>query len=346
MADRGELMSVRLGQNITRSLRIEIENAAPGRGDMKALVERRFGIVPAKFRQFTPGYVQQDFGERGTEDYRLSAGLNLHEFTQLVIYAVLEHNFEPIGGFRLPAEMVTDKLEPAPIDLWTWGIRHRSGALRVLTVEEVQLNVMPMEKATVTPHGIHFKGGYYSSPTALRDDWFALARRETREVQVSFDPRSMQTVYLRDAKFPGGFEVCKPLPRSAEYAGKTLYEIEELGDAQAKVVAAGENSRQEKRILIDSRMADIQAKARKATKAVADPSVSKSKRVADIRDNKAREKEVQRGDESFILRPEPPRRHSETAATPAQDTGASQHTKNTLTLLQEHRAQRQGGRND
>ncbi|MCK9917374.1 hypothetical protein MXD81_50365, partial [Microbacteriaceae bacterium K1510] len=77
LADRGELMSVPLGKEIVDGLLIQIENAPSGRADLKAIVERRFGIVPSIFKQFTPGYVEQDFGQRGSRDYRLDAKFNL-----------------------------------------------------------------------------------------------------------------------------------------------------------------------------------------------------------------------------------------------------------------------------
>lgn len=107
LADRAELMSVDLGANITKNLKITIDNAPPGRADLKALVERRFGIVPRIFRPFTPGYIEKDFNTRNGHDYRLDAIYTLHEFTAQVIYAVLEHNSHPIRDLKMPAEMVT-----------------------------------------------------------------------------------------------------------------------------------------------------------------------------------------------------------------------------------------------
>lgn len=98
LADRGELMSVRLGARIVHSLRIQIENTSPGRGDLKSIVERRFGVVPAIFKPFAPGYVKSDFGTRGARDYRRESAMDLTDFTKIVIHAVLEHNREPVDG--------------------------------------------------------------------------------------------------------------------------------------------------------------------------------------------------------------------------------------------------------
>lgn len=299
MGDRGELISVTLGKNIIQSLRIDIENASPGRADLKALVERRFGLVPAKFRQFTPGYVEKDFNERGARDYRLDAALDLREFTQLLILAVLEHNFTPIRDKIIPADMVTDGLSATPLDLWQWGIINRSGCLRALTIEEVALNVMPTDKARVTGKGIYFKGSYYSCDTALRNEWYSKARQSGWTVTVSYDPRSMDIVYLRDSKLHRGFEICKLLERSFVNYGKSLFEIEELALAKKRNEASSEIDRQSKRILIREKMAEIESNAKRNTNEVNDSNVPKSLKTSDIRPNKAQEKEIQREAEVF-----------------------------------------------
>ena len=342
MGDRGELMSVQLGKNITQCLRIDIENASPGRADLKSLVERRFGIVPAKFGPFTPGYVEKDFNERGAEDYRLKAALNLHEITQLVIYAVLEHNFTPIRDKHLPADMITDELTAAPVDLWQWGVANQSGCLKTLTVEEVALNVMPTATARVTPHGIRFdKDIYYSCNTAMKEEWFSKARSHEWEVTISYDPRNMDSAYLRDSKLPSGFEVCSLLDKGVDYRGKSLREIKELAFAKKKVEAATENDRQEKRIFIDNKINEIKKKAKKATKAVLDPNASKAERTSKIRGNRAQEKEIQRSAESFNL--------TDKVAVPnkpapehSQITQTSNHVADRIARLEAKRKLREG----
>ena len=191
--------------------------------------------------------------------------------------------------------MITDGLTAAPIDLWQWGILHRSGNLHPLTVEEVALNVMPTATARVTANGIRFsKDVYYTCATAIRKEWFRDARTQEWNVTLSYDPRNMALSYLRDPKLNRGFEVCNLLGKSRSYEGISLFEIEELDLAQKKAVAASENDRQAKRILHDVRINEINKKAKKATKAVVDPDVSKAERTSGIRDNRAQEKDIQR----------------------------------------------------
>lgn len=342
LADRGELMSVKLGHNITTSLHIDIENTSPGRPDLKSFVERRFGIVPAIFRLFTPGYVEKDFEERGTHDYRLDAVFNLYEFTHQLILAVLVHNMEPIRDYRLPAEMITDGLTASPLDLWEWGVVNRSGLLRVLTMDEVSLQVMPSEKARVTSQGIKFHKGYYSSPTAIREDWFAIARHKEWEVDVSFDPRRMELVYITDKNNPHFFEKCRLLDRSGDYEGKSLYEIDELDFAKKRVEAAGENKRQNNRILYDIQMENQEKESKSATRAVEDKDIPKSKQTADIRKNRAEEKEFQRKSESIELG-EPTVRVDESPQSPENKLPADPSAYNFLEILKNKSKKRSGG---
>jgi hypothetical protein len=151
-------------------------------------------------------------------------------------------------------------------------------------------------------------------------------------------------MYLRDKSVPRGFEVCRLLDRSHTYSGKSLFEIEELGLARRQGEAAGENDRQKRRIFIDGKMAEIRNRAKRATKGVADPDIPKSRKVAGIRHNRAEEKEIQRGAESFDL--------ADTVAAdqivpsagrPYAPDSSETGTTNVLKLLERKRKEREDG---
>jgi hypothetical protein len=305
MGDRGELLSTQAAQNIIRSPRVEIENAASGRADLKALVERRFGTVPAIFKQFVPGYVLPDFKERGARDYRLDAALNLQEFTSIVIYAVLRHNSDPITGHSTPAEMTTEGLESCPLDLWNWGIANRSGLLRIASIDEVSLAVMPRDFARVTAQGILFKGAHYSCPTSIQSEWFAAARQRTWRVPISYDPRSLTAFYIRDPTLPLGYEQCNLINPHHEHEGKSLSEIEELEHGRKAVQSARKVAHREKHINYDYQMDRIAREAKAKTKAARSNEESGYSMVKSIRANKAAEKIRQRQSESLLLETPP-----------------------------------------
>jgi hypothetical protein len=142
LADRGELLSTMQGKGVTEGLLIHIENTGSGRPELKAIIERRFGIVPHIWRAWTPGYVDKDFVERGSRDYRKDAALTLKEFTKILIYAVIAANKAPLENYKTSPSMVAEGRAPTALGLWSWGIENLSGTLKHFTVEEVKKNVM------------------------------------------------------------------------------------------------------------------------------------------------------------------------------------------------------------
>lgn len=299
--DCGELKSTRLGRDITNHLRVSIQNTASGRPDLQAMVERRFGLVQSTFKEFTPGYVKPDFGERGTRDYRLDAALTLPAFTANAILAVIEHNFAPITGKPVPPEMITDGLVGCPVNLWHYGIQNISGELRSATVDEVALNVMPRKLARVTAHGIYFMGEYYSCPGAVDKEWFSEARERTWTVEVSYDPRDLGAFYLRNPDLPNKYAICRPIDPNSDRFGKSQAEVEELQYGNKMNLARTESERQNRRIQFDAEMERRQEEAKVVAKMVDGASPTKASRVDAIKQNRADEKSLQRRSEVLRL---------------------------------------------
>ncbi|WP_414473215.1 hypothetical protein [Microvirga sp. M2] len=341
-ADCGEFKSTRLGQNITQGLRVEIDNIGPWRPDLQALVERRFGSVPARFKDFVPGYIKPDFGERGAEDYRLKSQLNLFEYTGFLIRAVIEHNLDPIEGKAPPAEMITDGMTACPIDLWNWGVANRSGSLTAASVDEVALAVMCPDKARVTAKGIRFKGEYYSCPTAMQNDWFALARRQEWDEKISYDPRDLGEFYLRNPSLPNGYEICRLLDANSDRAGKTLAEVEELDYANKTNLAATESQRISRQIQFAREMKAVRKRAAAEARAIGDSESTNSERLASISQNRSQEKDAQRREEKFSLGSDQSISRSEKAADTTQDEASIDSvTRDLLELLEQQHQDRE-----
>jgi hypothetical protein len=302
MADRGELMSIRLGHRIVDELGIGITHVTAYRGDLKGIIERRHRTLPVIFKPFVAGYVEADHGIRGVRDYRLDAALTLPEFEQMVIRSVLIHNTTPVSGIEVDSEMVRAGLTSAPADRWAWSLENHGHRLHALTPEKVALEVMPEETARVTGRGIKFKGGFYDCDLANREEWYDRARRESWTESVAFDPRDLGTVYLKNARMPQGYERLRLLPPSEDRAGVSLYEVEKL-DLERKVVErAGQAERQNRRIEHAGAMDGVADVAeRRRDDALALTKRSKASRTKAIRDNKAREKADRRPSETIRL---------------------------------------------
>ena len=298
--DRGEMISVRNGRNLESRHQVSILNAAAGRGDMKAIVERLFGTVQAKYKSFIPGYVKPDFGKRGAEDYRKGAVLTLEEFTKVIALAVLQHNRTPPRKKTKPAGMVAEGLSAAPTAMWAWGIRHRSGALSVADVDAVALSLLPTADARVTARGVRLFGAYYLSDEVAELGWFAHARHEESTREVSFDPRCMDAIYVQDERLERRYSRLE-LRRDDPWRGRSLAEVEQNEELSAAADAGAAHALLESDIAARLTVDAVIAEAKAATAAARGGRRPTAGDLRGIRDNHLEEKERRRPREA--LRP-------------------------------------------
>jgi len=300
LGDRGEIES-RQVETLINNFNVRIENTAPYRADWKGVVESRFRLLPAKFKKFMPGYVEPDFQARGGRDYRLDAVLDLHQFTRIIIECILFYNnHHEIKTYDKDRDVAGDGVPAIPSELWDWGIRNRSGALRQFPQEWVKFSLLPVGEATITTHGIQFRGCYYTCARAMEERWFDRARQKERwTIRVSYDPRDLDIIYLHDANQKFGFEVCTLTDRSRAYRHLSSCEIDQQvflerggqADRRGPAVRAGATTD----AAIEKVIREAKAQAPSMT------GVSDASRIKNIRDNRAAEKAINRQAEVFRL---------------------------------------------
>lgn len=299
LADRAELLSTANGRRITL-LNIDVQNTGAWRADMKAIVERRFGIIPAIWRPFTPGYVEKDFNERGAIDYRVKSVLTLREFAQILIRSVLQYNNSPIKNIIVPG-LIYEGGDPSPLDLWRWGVQNRSGLLHTISIDRMALAVMPRVVGRVTSHGILVNGAFYSCDIAMREDWYSLARSKEWAVDIAYDPRDLGIAYIEGKKIANGCQRLTLLPKSEWLDSRSLFEFGEMKTAQQLQQSAHELARQEQRIKFQIENKEIADRAAEAVAATGILDESANSQTNDIRKNRKQEKALQRSSEKFDL---------------------------------------------
>jgi hypothetical protein len=303
LGDRGELAG-RMVETLVHNFGVNVENTAPYRADWKGIVEQRFRLLPARFKAYVPGYIQEDYRQRGGQDYRLDATLDIDAFTRILIYCVLYYNNEHrLKDYPLDPEMIQDAVKPIPIELWEWGIARRSGRLRSYPPDLVRLSLLPSDDATVTRHGIRFYGCYYSCPLAIEEHWFDKARqRSSWGVKISYDPRDMDHIYLHGQPGQPSFITCALTDLSRDFTGRTLWEIDQLRQEARRLAAPAGPQDLSGRISLIDRIQTIVDEAEAEAPAVKD--LTKRQRTADIRGNRQEERRaLQRRD---AIRPERP----------------------------------------
>jgi len=301
IGDRGELASNGVN-HLIEGLGPHISNTPPYRPDWKGIVESLFGTSQEKIKPFLPGYVHEDFGERGVKDYRLEACLTIEDYTKILINFIMfyNHNFY-MKDYVKSEEQIRDNVQPIPIKLWEWGVKNAAGKLKKHKINEVMFYLLPRDTATITEKGIKYKRMMYTHERALKEGWFSRARQKgSWKVDFSYDPRDMDTIYLHtnDDEL---FIPCKLVDHHSRYSNKTIEEIEQLLEFEAKDSRNFEHTQLENEINFYSNIENIVEAAKKNKNEKLDDSLSKSERTKNIKKHRKEEQLERRNDEA--LRP-------------------------------------------
>ena len=298
LADRGEMIS-NSAETLVNALNVRIENAPPYRGDMKGIVEQYFNTTNETALTRLPGHVKPDMAQRGGKDYRLDAILDIQQLTKILIECVLHHNnHHLLETYERTADMIADGVVPIPLEIWSWGIAHRFGALRAFPEAQIKLALMPTDTATVTAKGIKYKNVYYLCERAARELWFEKARRKSWKVNISYDPRNMGAIYVRNQD--GTVESCWLSKWQEKYVDKCLDEILFLQESEKAVKRENTPKAMASKAELSSAIDDVIAEAQGMAKQTIVPK-AKSERTKNIRANRSNEKSANRQTEAFSL---------------------------------------------
>jgi hypothetical protein len=297
IADRGEFEGYSV-ENLINNLNVKIENTSPYRGDLKGIVERSFRTTNEKIKHKTPGAIQKEYRKRGDRDYRLDATLTLEEFTKIYINIVIHHNSKVIDKYPVEKEMIEDEIIPTPLQLWNWGIKNRKGRLKTVDREVLRLNILPKGKASVSRAGIRFKGLYYSSDKAIREQWFV--NLKIRNIEVVYDPRNMSKIYIPHSN-GSSYDECYLIDASLQYKGCLLEEImfneELLSELKDKEI----REQNQNNIDLEKEIENIVKEALKAKAKDIDYNKTSNQKLKGIKRNRTVEKELNREREEFRL---------------------------------------------
>ena len=194
--DRGEGEGPQ-ATKLAKNLDVDVHNTPPYRADLKGIVESAFAAFKQKLLADLPGIIRKLYP--GEKDPRLKAILTLREFIQIVIYYVLDHNANyRMENYPLDQDMIEDRIQPIPIELWNWGIENRTGLSRWEDADMIRFNLLPEGEATVTQDGIKFQGAFFTCRRAEVEGWLSIAAiKGPWKISVAWDPRSAKQIYPR-----------------------------------------------------------------------------------------------------------------------------------------------------
>lgn len=297
IADRGEFEGYSV-ENLINNLDVKIENTSPYRGDLKGIVERSFRTTNEKIKHTTPGAIQKEFRKRGDRDYRLDATLTLEEFTKIYINIVLHHNSKIIDKYVMDKEMIEDEIIPTPLQLWKWGIENRKGRLKTVDRDVLRLNILPKGKASISRAGIRFKGLYYSSDKAIKEQWFI--KNNVRNIEIVYDPRNMNNIYIPyDDGL--GYDECYLISTSIQYKDCILEEIIFNEELALELKEKESKEQNQNNIDLEKEIEKIVNKAKSEKENDVDYNKSSAQKLKGIKRNRTVEKQINREAEGFYL---------------------------------------------
>jgi hypothetical protein len=316
LGDNGEVAS-KIVASIVRHVNMKVETHGPYRADLKGLLENVFQVLSVRIGDYIPGYVHPDFRERGAEDYRLEAVLDIEEITVIVILAVLHRNNNVrLENYDRDVGMPAAEVAPFASDLWRWGIANRSGRFIQVPPQLFRFRMMEEATAVVDAHGLRFRGAWYLSDEMIARGWLEQGRRKPFRVTISHDPREAGAVLLHMEGTRFGFEACAiSSARSRIYDGMSEWEVN-LEEADRKEALARGATR-ELSSSINTTAWTKRIVANAAERTGSSQGMSRAEQLRGIVQNRAEERQRQQVEDAAVFAPEPQCSTGPVAALPA-----------------------------
>jgi putative transposase len=365
-ADRQELLT-NAAELLRRNFRIECEIASAYRPDMK-FVETRFHLINLESDiHFLPGAVTDRAKEWGKRDYRLDATLDLIQFGNILLRAIIHYNkYHDIKQHRITSrELIKTSFPATPINFWNYGRSIGLGSLNEANPNLVLAHLCPTGKASITARGISFQNRYYETESALAANRFDFVRAEGQEaIDVQHDDEWTNEIWIPN-KRTGTYETARLRDIDASFRNIRLQEANDIHAMNNVVPATLVDSERKAKASMDAAVENILALAR-AAKDATPTDLSNSARLRGIGANRAaaaaeeRERDAQHAyappaapvaplaptDAATPAVPAPP---AQTAAAHAELTAVDQataaHNQNVISLLSAKR-KRERARSD
>lgn len=214
-------------------LGIKLVNLPPFRPDLKSIVERTFGLLQGKIKPVMTdhGYVIKDMTQRGVPDYRKQACLTLDDFEEAVIRSILFHNNSRIlEDFPYTEQMLTDKVQPTPQAIFTWGREQTGASLIPCSRDQIIRTLLPRSTGRVTRKGILALGVRYRF---VEGDHLEEYLAGKKKVVIAYDPDDIGVAFVIEK---GRYEALELI--ESRYVQKSLAEVDSMKKKQKELTKA------------------------------------------------------------------------------------------------------------
>lgn len=198
-------------------LGVKVTNLPPYRPDLKAKVERFFGLLNSTYVPLLRGCgtIESDYQERGAHDYRLDACLTLRDFEAVVIRCILHlNNYHLIENFPYTEQMLKEQVKPYAAAIWNWGVEQLGANLISVGQEEVVFTLLPRTQGTFSREGLKVNRLRYHR------EGFTEQYLKGGKAIVAYNPDDVTSVWLVDEGQYLEFRIIE-----SRYSGKDLQTV-------------------------------------------------------------------------------------------------------------------------
>jgi putative transposase len=299
LADLGEWNS-RGGEQFGNNLSVKVAFVPSQRADWKPVVETQFKQMRVTLQDGVPGVdPPENAMRRQGKHYEIDACLTLHGFTKLVLEHVIKHNNTPRKDYPLSMADLRNEFLATPIAIWNRGIVERSGMLTRYPFEHVWMQLLPRGVASVTEHGIEFEDCLYTSEEAINKQWFVNARARRFQVEVAFERRLVDSIWVLDTLGKAPPMLCNLSSRSNIHRGRSFAEVKVYQDRLRKLSPTIDHARRQATSNFHTATAPI-VKTSLATLTDEPKMKSRSARRADTKDARANELAIERSNKASL----------------------------------------------
>lgn len=223
ITDRGREFTSGVMQSLCDAFGVAIESLPAYRPELKGPVEKFFDVLQETIKPMLKGrgVIMPDFAERGAPDYRLTASLDLKEFTRVVIKTVVFFNAHKLReNFQRTQDMIAADVAPVPAVLWKWLEENTETELKEVEWEAFLLSMLPKKKAKLTRRGIVCSSARYTNDK-LKERFVRAGLKGAEEVTVAYVPGDMDRAWLLE-----NGEYTPLTLTSREYSHMSSYEVE------------------------------------------------------------------------------------------------------------------------
>ncbi|MDM0048871.1 hypothetical protein [Variovorax sp. J22R115] len=229
IADRGSEYVGVMSDHLTKGIRVSVVNLPAHMCSSKGQVECLFMQNHVTLRDVAPGYQPPaEALKRVGADYQHDAEWTLDEFRAQVMEFVYLHNLKMHEKLRMRPHAIEDGYRLIPVEVFTRDAQESGTMCTALDPVDVYWELLANKRAVVTNAGVVLHGLHFSCPEIEQRDWLVKAGIRRFRVEVKYDRRLTDRIFILNPQIPGTFFTATLTPAYEMYGRRSFAEAQRV----------------------------------------------------------------------------------------------------------------------